>query len=184
MYFDFGTRKIIEAAAVLLRSEACHRMGYMRLLKLLYIADRESLAETGRPIVGTRPVAMDLGPVHSKALDLVRGTHYDAPAWSEFIVKDGYSIEMSADPGVLSLSRYEIAKLNEVQARYREVDDFDLSRITHTFPEWRRRHQEGTSVTIPLEDIIEAVGRGEDQEEILEDAKEARELDRLLGATA
>jgi uncharacterized phage-associated protein len=156
----------------------------MRMLKLLYIADRESLAETGRPIIGTRPVAMDYGPVHSKVLNLVKGTDYDAPMWSEFITKNGYSIELKDDPGVLSLSRYEIAKLAEVQTRYREADDFELSNITHGFPEWLRRHRDGTSVTITIEDMIEAVGRDKDRDEILEDAKQTRELDRLLGAMA
>jgi uncharacterized phage-associated protein len=184
MYFDFGTRKIIEAAAVLLRSEACHRMGYMRLLKLLYIADRESLAETGRPIIGTRPVAMDLGPVHSKALNLAKGTHYDGPLWAEFIARDGYVIELKTDPGVLSLSRYEIGKLNEVLARYRDLDDFDLSEITHDFPEWQRNYQAKTSTTIPMEDIIEAVGRSEDLQEIMKDAESSKALDDILGAMA
>ena len=77
MYFQFGTRKIVEAAAVLLRSSQHGRMGRLRLLKLLYIADRESLRETGRPIVGTKLVAMDLGPVHSEVYDLIKG----ARAW-------------------------------------------------------------------------------------------------------
>ena len=184
MYFDFGTRKIIEASAVLLRGEGRRRMAYFRLLKLLYIADRESLKETGRPIIGTKPVAMDYGPVHSKVLNLVKGTHYDSPAWAEFITKDGYSIELTGDPGVLSLSRYEITKLGEVLERYRDIDDFDLFRITHDFPEWLGNHREGTSVAISLKDIADAVGRGGDLEEILSEAKQEKELDRLLGAAA
>ena len=38
-------------------------MSYMRLLKLLYLAERKSLAETGRPILGDRTIAMQQGPV-------------------------------------------------------------------------------------------------------------------------
>jgi hypothetical protein len=41
------------------------RMEYVRLLKLLYIADREMMAEAGAPVTGDRAVAMDHGPVLS-----------------------------------------------------------------------------------------------------------------------
>jgi len=184
MYFHFGTKKIVEAAATLLRSDPCHRMSYMRLLKLLYIADRESLRETGRPIVGTRPVAMDYGPVHSEALDLVNGEHWDEAVWSEFMRRDGYEAELTKDPGVLALSRYEIEKLTETAARYQDTSDWELVEVTHAFPEWVKNHQPGTSTTIPFEHILEAVGRADDREEILRDAEETRALNRLLGTTA
>jgi len=78
MYFHFSTKKIIEAGAVLLGCRSQRRMSYLRLLKLLYMADRESLKETGWPIIGTQPVAMDYGPVHSEVYDLVKGTHRDS----------------------------------------------------------------------------------------------------------
>jgi len=184
MYFQFGTRKIVEAAATVLRSDPCRRMSYLRLLKLLYIADRESLRETGRPIVGTRAVAMDYGPVYSEVLDLVRGRHGDVPTWSEFIRRDGYEVELEKDPGVLSLSRYEIEMLTRVVGENRETDDWQLVRKTHGFEEWKRNWQEGTSTTIPLEHIVEAVGRVQDQAEILRDAEQTSAVRRLLGSAA
>ena len=181
MYFHFGTRKIVEAIAVLLRSAASRRMGCMRLLKLLYIADRESLRETGRPIVGTKPVAMDYGPVHSEAYDLVKGAHWGEENWADFVRKDGHEVELTKDPGVLTLSRYEIDKLAGTAAMYREMEDFDLARLTHDFPEWKANYHQGTSTPIPMEDIIEAVGRAEQRDEILQDAAETRAVRRLLG---
>jgi uncharacterized phage-associated protein len=44
-------------------------MNYMRLLKLLYIAERETLGRTGRPIVGGPVTAMERGPVLLEVLD-------------------------------------------------------------------------------------------------------------------
>lgn len=180
MYFHFGTRKIVEAIAALLRSSASRRMGCLRLLKLLYIADRESLRETGRPIVGTKPVAMEYGPVHSEAYDLIKGSHWGEESWAEFIRKDGHEVELTKDPGVLTLSRYEIGKLTETAAKYREMEEFDLVRLTHEFPEWKANYREGTSTPIPMEDIIEAVGRAEDRDEILQDAAETKAVRRIL----
>jgi uncharacterized phage-associated protein len=184
MYFSFGTRKIVEAAATLLRSEACRRMSYLRLLKLLYIADRESLRETGRPIVGTRPVAMRHGVVLSDVLHLLKGQRWDESTWSEFIRRDGYEVELTKDPGVLSLSRYEIGMLTRTAEENRDTDDWQLVEKTHGFEEWKRNYQEGTSTSIPLEDIIEAVGRSEERDEILQDAAQTTKLRRFFGSVA
>ena len=65
MYFRFSIQKTIQAVGVLLRL-ARGRMGRLRLLKLLYIADRESLREFHRPIIGSRTVAMKNGPLHNE----------------------------------------------------------------------------------------------------------------------
>jgi uncharacterized phage-associated protein len=181
MYFRFGTRKIVEAAATLLRTEACRRMSYLRLLKLLYIADRETLREVGRPIVGTRPVAMKHGPVLSEVLDLVKGEHFDEPIWSEFIRRDGYEVELTKDPGVLTLSRYEIGLLTKTAEANRDTDDWELVQKTHAFEEWAKNYREGTSTPIPFEDMIEAVGRAADREEILQDARETEVIRKFFG---
>ncbi|MFB3882630.1 MAG: Panacea domain-containing protein [Armatimonadota bacterium] len=156
-------------------------MSYLRLLKLLYIADREALREVARPIVGTRPVAMPHGPVLSEVYDLVRGEHFDEAIWSEHIRKDGYEIELTKDPGVLTLSRYEIGVLTRTAEANRDTDDWELVRKTHSFPEWVRNYREGTSTPIPFEDLIEAVGRSEDRDEILEDAEETTAVRRFFG---
>lgn len=182
MYFHFGTRKIIEAAAVLLRAEPGSQMGRLRLLKLLYIADRNALEETGRPIIGTRPVAMDKGPVHSEVLDLINGEHADDAEWAEFIHRNGrHDIKLVNNPGVLSLSRYEIEKLKRVSREYWDTEDWELVPITHAFPEWKDNYREGTAPDIPLEDILAAVGRSKDRHEIVQDAAETKAVRRLLG---
>ena len=182
MYFRFGTRKIVEAAAVLLRQEACRRMSYLRLLKLLYITDRESLRESGRPIVGTRPVAMQFGPVLSEVLDLVKGQHRDEAVWSEFIRKDGYAVALEKDPGVNLLSRYEIERLTKTADQYRDTDDWEMVEETHGFQEWKDNYQGGTSTDISLEDMVRAVGRSDELNEILEEAEQTTALQRLLGS--
>ena len=53
MTFRFDYDKALQAAGVLLSLDG-DRMERIRLLKLLYIADRELLAETGRTITGDR----------------------------------------------------------------------------------------------------------------------------------
>jgi Protein of unknown function (DUF4065) len=60
-------------------------MEYVRLLKLLYIADREMMAEAGAPVTGDRAVAMDHGPVLSHVYDLVKGKAARAREWAHLI---------------------------------------------------------------------------------------------------
>lgn len=61
MEFIFDEHKATQAAAYLLRRGG-GRMRYMKLIKLLYLADRTALIETGSPITGDRFVAMKLVP--------------------------------------------------------------------------------------------------------------------------
>lgn len=45
--FKFNSEKAIQAVAFLLRRERGHRMNYMRLLKVLYFAERKSSLNPG-----------------------------------------------------------------------------------------------------------------------------------------
>jgi uncharacterized phage-associated protein len=173
--------KAAQAAAVLLQSDRCKRMSYLRLLKLLYIAEREALAETGGRLLGSRVLAMKHGPVLSDVYDLLNRA---APPLAEYLRRDGYQVELVKDPGGKKLSRYEAGKLREVAERYRDQDEWDLVELTHAFPEWQRHNPEGRgvkAVEIPLRDLVEAAARPEDRDWILQDAEAAAALDRALG---
>jgi len=179
--FRLPIQKTIEAAGVLVGFEHSLQISRLRLLKLLYMADRESLQETGRPIVGAKAVAMDHGPLHSEVFDLIKGQHIHGPKWSQYFRNDGYNVGRICDPGRAHLSRYEIEKLTEVSERFIQQDDWEVSARTHDFDEWKKNAEEGTSRTIPFEDIIDAVGRASDKPAILQDAKDRAIADRLFG---
>lgn len=165
--FRFSPRKAAEAASVLLRFED-GKMEFLRLLKLLYIADRESIKETGWPISFSRSAAMDKGPLSSDVYDLIKGQREDEREWSQFIETHGNSVKLVNDPGRGGLSKGEIAKLNEVSERYKTTSTWDLVEITHDFEEWRDNEPpEGSSKLIPIGAIIDAVGLGEDKNAII-----------------
>jgi uncharacterized phage-associated protein len=175
-------QKAIEAAGVLAGFESTSRISRLRLLKLLYIAERESIAETGRPILGSVVVAMPHGPLHSVVLDLIKGVHIQEPQWSAVFHNDGYHVTRKQDPGRSSLSRYEIEKLTEVSERHADDDDWEVAKITEEFGEYRRNYKDGSSRKIPLEHVVEAVGRSDDKNAILEDIADRDIADRLFGA--
>jgi uncharacterized phage-associated protein len=182
-FFKLDTVKVVQAIGVILRNQPHHVASKLRILKLLYIADREAIAERGRPIVGAKTVAMDHGPLHSGALDLMNGETLDAAEFSSHFDRRGYMIEHTANPGVDHLSRYEIEKLNELCDRYMSVSDWDLAHeITHAFPEWIAHFKPGTSTAIPIQSIVEAVAKPNDAAAILNDLESEMDADSLFGA--
>lgn len=184
MFYPFNIDKAIQAASVLLSRHEHKSMEYIRLLKLLYIADRESLQETVRPIVGSKIVAMKNGPLHSKVYDLVKGEDIDDAHWAEFFQTIGVTIREAKHPGIAALSVYEVRKLKEIHDRYQNTNTWELVDATHDFEEWKTNYpnpNESTSRTIPFDDLVKAVGRGGDLDAIKEDVREACEMARLFG---
>jgi uncharacterized phage-associated protein len=182
MFFRFSTKKTIQATGVLLRL-ARGRMCYLRLLKLLYIADRENLLKSHRPIIGTRTVAMKNGPLHSEVYNLIKGEHSDETLWSEFICREGYEVELLKDPGVSELSPCEVRTLTDTSEHYRSLGEWELVEVTHDFPEWIKNYQnpnEDTSSLIPFADMLDALGLSDEKAEILAEAEEKLEMDRLF----
>jgi uncharacterized phage-associated protein len=159
-------------------------MNYYRLLKLLYIADRKSIQDTGRPIIGGRFVAMARGPLHSATLDLMQGKDTCAPEWNEQFKTDRYDVEMVADPGNGDLSRREIDTLNAVRMQYEHLDDWAVGEATHEFPEFVKFQpgEDRKVQTIPFAELLSAVGRGNDEESIIRDAKDKSVFDRVFGS--
>src|SRR5665213_1726776 len=132
MLTPFHLEKSIQAAAALLRTSPTGRMSRLRILKLLYLAEREVLKETGRTMTGDRAVAMDHGPVLTSIYNLIKGEHADAHQWEQFIEREGLNeIHLIADPGNGKLSRYELEKLGAVARRFEAMDDWALSEYTH-----------------------------------------------------
>jgi hypothetical protein len=64
-------------------------MSYLKLMKLLCIADRKALVELGRPITFDRFVSMKRGPVLSRTRD-VNKRKVTADYWGQYISPPDY----------------------------------------------------------------------------------------------
>ena len=180
--FTFKFDKALQATAYLLRREPTRQMNYMRLLKVLYVTERESIRLTGRPITGDGVAALERGPVLSEVLDLIKGSHLRSPEWSSFIQKNDYDVRLVQEPGVGKLSKFEIELLEKVAEDNRARDEWAMVELTHAFPEWSRNNPGKSRKWIPLHDILEAVGRPADEADIEDDAKAGHAFARLFGA--
>jgi len=182
--YRFNRTKAIQATAVLLRRAGPARTeNYLKIMKILYYADRESLAKTGRPITGDEVYAMRWGPVLSQTLDLIRDRTYGTEEWLRHIATENNNIRLIEDPGNAELCQFEIDLLHELWDKYKDVDPFDLAEETHDLPEYVKNKPDPKSRNpITFEDMLEATGRGHDIEAIQSDAHELRAIERLYGS--
>jgi len=158
-------------------------MRYMRLLKLLYIADRVSLKETGRPVVGDRVVAMKHGPVLSRVYDCIKGEYPDQLVWDRFFeIVDCFDIHLKKAPGVDELCRYEIDVLKRVATDRALKDDWEIVEETHSFEEWS--DPGSTSMPISYQTILRALGREDQSDRLLREARADEALDALIDGPA
>jgi uncharacterized phage-associated protein len=175
----------MQATAVLLRYDRTRRMDRIRLLKLLFIADRESLVEGGSPIIGGRIVAMPNGPVLDDVYGLIKQDAMYADEWDRHIHTDGHAIELVADPGSGSLGKGDVAKLREVSERYHNFDAWELVDLTHQFAEWvsawGRATADGKKMApMSWDDVLIGSGKADWIPEIERDAAASSAFDSLL----
>ena len=161
MNYPLQITKMIQAAGVILAHHKRRPLGRWRLLKLMYIADREVLRQTGRPICGGNQVAMNHGPLHSEMYDAIKGGDPKFADWSRFMRTEGISVVLVADPGTGKLTRLDEQVLRQVVDKYGYMPDRALRKLVHEFKEFAEHEPRGgSSRRIPWESIIEAVGLG------------------------
>jgi len=180
----FNERKVAQMAAFLL-GKGGNRMPHLKLMKLLYLADRESMGRFGAPISGDRIVAMPHGPVLSMTLNLMDGDVESSPGGWDGLISDKENHELSlkraATPDDLDeLSQADIDVLEAVWKQFGHMDKWAIRDYTHDHcPEWTDPN--GSSVPIPYEKVFRALGRPEDEARELGARIEAeRALDKIF----
>jgi uncharacterized phage-associated protein len=178
--FRFDLSKAIQAVAFLLKQTENNAKNYTWLLKLLYVADVESIKESGYPITGDEPHAMESGPVLSRIYDHIKGEEKDE--WQKYFGREGYDIKLQEDPGEGDLCPYEMEKLKELWERHKEKSLGEMIDLTHQFKEYKRNEPScNTSTPIPLSDILDRVDLSDQEGAIVENAENTHELERLIG---
>ena len=183
----FNERKVAQMAAFLLGKGGSSRMSHLKLMKLLYLADRESMGRYGAPISGDRIVAMPQGPVLSMTLNLMDGDVESSPRGWEGLISDKENHELSLRRPLTSddtdeLSPADIDVLEAVWKQFGQMNKWEIRDYTHDHcPEWTNPN--GSSVPIPYENVFRALGRPEKVALELSARIEAeRELDKIFAA--
>ncbi|MFQ6117800.1 MAG: Panacea domain-containing protein [Candidatus Bipolaricaulia bacterium] len=164
----FEEKKATEMAAYLLEKSG-GKMYYLQLIKLLYIADREALRRWGYPLTGDSYFSLPHGPVPSRIKDLVTDDPQFSGSkfWTSYIRTENYEVKLQRKAPLGSLSQADIELLDEIFDKYGQLERFELADMTHEFPEWQ--DPQGSRIPITYEEILRAVGREEDAEELVEE---------------
>lgn len=184
----FDERKTAAAAGYLLKSARDQRMKYIRLLKLLYMADRTAWAKYGRPITGDEYTSMTQGPVLNKTYELIKTEVEDLSSpWHSTVERVGeYDVRLRNEPNLGPLSEAEIEILEQVFQEYRAKGTWDVVDELHRhLPEWRLPVR-GENKFIPEnsilpETILEKLGQADRIEAVRKDLEELEEFQKLLG---
>ena len=176
MRFIFQEEKAAQAAGYLLNKYPSKSHNLMALLKMLYLADRMALVETGYPITGDRMVSIPNGPVLSQILDLInygpKATSGPASPWFAAISpRDGYDVALIRDPGVEALSEYETEVLDKIYDQYGQMDKWQLVDLTHKLPEW----QDPQGSSIPIDPLVILRDAGVSEAEIRQIVEESEQ---------
>lgn len=186
----FDERRTAEAAAYLLY-RAGGRLPLIKLLKLLYLAERLSLQKYGEPITGDRLVAMPNGPVLSMTYDHMNGALPSMEGgWESWIAdRAGHQVSLrdeskirSPEQDLMRLSDSDLEVLSEVWSGFGHWDRWDLVKYTHSdaCPEWT--DPDGSSKPISYELLFSKLGYSDEQTQALVGRlNEQRVLNSVMG---
>lgn len=135
--------KVVQALAFLLSLDENRKMDRVKLIKLLWAADRYHLRAHGRMVSGTDYVAMVHGPVSSLALDVAQiskefALSGEAASYVEYyFTATSQQTAMSLSPGDDHLSETDKDALGWAWDTFGNNKTFDLAdSISHAYPEW------------------------------------------------
>ena len=97
--FKFNEKKTAQAVTVFLKKNG-REMSYMKLIKLLYLVDRQALRLWERPLTGDIYFSMKHGPVLSNVLDIINNGEDpdDNSYWYKYITApSNYKVKLNAD---------------------------------------------------------------------------------------
>ena len=183
MKFVFDEHKAAQAASVLLGRDG-GSMPYIKLIKLLYFADREALIETGSPITGDRFVSMKYGPVLSRVLNLIKDANpAEDSVWHSYVSRRHYDAVLVRAAESDRISEYDEGVLRGIFDSYGNLKEWDVVTRTHALPEWT--NPGGSSISIEPEDILYYAGYSVSEVRVVADQAAAVHAFRTsLAATA
>lgn len=118
------------------------KINKMKVLKLIYFADRYHLRKYGRLITNDDYVAMKHGPVPSSTKDIAESNDFLDNEVRDYALKyiepiNNLILESinTVDTNVLSTS--DVEALQYVWEKFGKLNQFQLRDLTHKYPEWK-----------------------------------------------
>jgi uncharacterized phage-associated protein len=182
----FSLEKAAQVSATFIALAPNHRLNRLKLMKLLFLADRTAFAEHGMTITGDKLVSMDQGPVLSGTLDALKEAPAYRPVFEAWVQRDGQYDHVLAPGADISratkLSRADLAVIASVWQQFGHLNQWQLTDWVHDHcPEWT--HPSGSSIPIAFESLAASVGISQEEASaLLEQEREAEDLRSVLAS--
>lgn len=170
-----NTRKTAQMAAFFIKQQG-GKISILKLQKLLYLADRESMKRHNFPMTMDRMVSMTYGPVLSGTLNLMNGS-IRSDHW-ESLISDRANHNVALTNPLIKieeldeLSRADLAILETVWGDFGHMDQWQISDYTHDHcPEWE--DPEDSVKKLSFRSVLVALGTA---------SEEADEIDAEINA--
>jgi uncharacterized phage-associated protein len=172
----FDEKKAAQVAAFFLY-RANGRMPILKLMKLLYLAERSSYQKFGEPIIGDCLVSMDHGPVLSRTYQHINGEVASVEGgWDTWICdRENHDVRLqdpscirSPEVDLLELCDGDIEVLNETWERFGHMTKWQIRDYTHdNCAEWEDPN--GSMIPIDFQRLFQALQFDESQANELAD---------------
>jgi hypothetical protein len=185
MRFTFNKPKTVQLVGKLITLSG-GQINKMKLIKIMYLIDREALIKWGEPVTGDRMVSMPYGPVLSTTLDLLNfgdalmpDIFEGEPIWDRFISERNHTVSLKEPIAEDELSPAEVDLIVGVFRKFDPFNQFQLARWCHdNLPEWE--DPKGSSKPIEFERVLEVAGKAPGEIEQLADDAEKYAKEALL----
>ena len=166
----FNEEKASQVAAIFIK--LCGgTVNYMKLIKLIYLAERQALLDWGKPITYDSYFFLDKGPVLSNTLNKIkdRDRYNSQSSWHKYIsVPENYDVSLREECDIKKLSKAERELLNKIFQKYGHYDEWELVDLLHsTLPEWK--DPSNSAIPISYRDILKAGNKSEEEIECIEE---------------
>jgi uncharacterized phage-associated protein len=175
---QFNEKKAAQVAAFFLY-RANGQLEILKLMKLMYLAERASYQKFGEPLIGDKLVSMDNGPALSITLNhMNRFMPSGQDGWEDWVSdRNNYLLSLKKEIGdpkeeLLQLSDAELEVLESVWKEFGHLGSFELADLTHKIcPEWEDPH--GSSLPISRSRLLLSLGFDPDTSRELEERIES-----------
>lgn len=184
MYTCLDEVKTVQIAARFLKhTDGKDTNNYTKLIKLLYLTDREALKRWNCPLTGDEYYWMDNGPVLSGVFDRIKKT--SAPLktyWNSCFETKGFNLRIKKDPGEERLPFAVKQLIDSLFDQFRDYSYVDMITYTHTALGERLNVPKGGTKALSYERILLVIGKAERAAQIAEEIENTNYLRATIGS--
>ena len=180
--------KAAHVCATFILKAGHHGITKLKLMKLLYLAERRSLELRAAPMIYDDLARMHLGPVLLGTLGLIE-YRTDSSEWRDLIdeprCRRDMHLHRTPDPQELDhLSPFDRQVIDEVWDEHGHKTAYELTDLTHELPEWEDPHGRKPE-PLPYDTVLRNIGMTpEAATEVADEIRYFQEFDRAYQSAA